>query len=390
MPFASDLFGSNDRVKRKHALTAPCGAESTIAATDIKENKSVPANSTCADFDLSCFSQKSETGEKKDTARRVIDPESSSKPEKQASQRYGDIISCHQQYNRQKTNTATKATCKECLIPVSIHGREVIALVDSGATHSMIGKTLLSQVPSLENDLQQLNPEIIATAVNGSTVNYTGSLYLVVNIQGDEYPVYSLYSSDISYDIILGFDFLKQNGLIIDFTSMAVNTQRSCSVKLPEKVILNPGTDTLLWGTPDTDIMFGTGFVTNNTELSNRVLFVANAVVSVTPYQKCLPVRVLNPTLHEKILEEGTVIANLCLLSSENAILESNDDIDIENVDLEADEKEGNNPTANTSNEHGPVSDEFKQLFDLEKSTFTPQQKELLYEKAMINRIKGC
>ena len=213
-----------------------------------------------------------------------------------------------------RVNAIKNPSCTECLVSVTVNNCKVIALIDSGATHCMIGKSMISQVPELQNEIQQLDPEITATAVNGSNVRYTGSIDLIVNIQGNNYPVYALYLPHISYDIILGFDFLKHHNLVIDFADMAVNTKRSCGVRLSESVTLEPDTETLLWGTPDTDIMFGTGLVKNTSGLPKTFLFVANVVVSVTPYQKHVPVQILNPSLEKRFVEKDTVIANPCLV----------------------------------------------------------------------------
>ena len=181
---------------------------------------------------------------------------------------------------------------------------------------------------------------------------------------------------------MLGFDFLKENNLVMDCAKLAINTKSSFFVKLSKSLELEPSSETVVWGNIDQHMQFGTGLVSCNATMPQQDLVVASA--AILPYRNKVPVRILNPSMQWKTLQKDSKIANLTTLPSEIQLHETDDNEESNKTcdcskTTDETELKANAATANTSSDSSQIPKEFKDIFDLQHSTFTLDQREKLF-----------
>lgn len=104
-------------------------------------------------------------------------------------------------------------------IPVQIDGCETSALADTGADHSVMSQTLaraLKKVLAPRTGLQ------IRTA-GGHLITPVGRCTARIKIHGFTYIGTFIVLPERSKDLILGMDFLKANGAVIDFQNSTIS-----------------------------------------------------------------------------------------------------------------------------------------------------------------------
>ena len=134
---------------------------------------------------------------------------------------------------------------KECMIDVAVGPLRtpVKTLIDSGATHCMVGPNFFRLCPELRQQLYALKQEVRATAINGSKVVYPACIEFEVDINGQQHEVYALYSKAVSYNLVLGLDFLRDNDIQFSFKDMKIQSRRPCQVKAIDDFVLEPNSE---------------------------------------------------------------------------------------------------------------------------------------------------
>ena len=277
----------------------------------------------------------------------------------------------------------------------------VKTLIDSGATHCMVGDNFFRLCPELRQQLFALKQEVRATAINGSKVIYPACIEFEVNINGQQHEVYALYSKAVSYNLVLGLDFLRDNDIQFSFKDMKIQSKRPCQVKATDDFVLEPNSESVIWGSYENQLPEGDALVSSSATMPQLDLFVAGVLATTNNANRTVPVRVLNPGNVTKTVRKGTHIAELRMLDDSDLVrcckprsstcveTESNDQAGFRSrsVNMEADNL--NNPevsrsrtamSATTGKKDDQPSDEFKAMFDLSKSTFDEQQRNTLMQ----------
>ena len=110
-------------------------------------------------------------------------------------------------------------------LPVRIAEREVFALVDSGSMHSIISKNLLSK---LQGNMILKETGVKLKAAGGTPIHVQGEVQDQVWVGGNAMGV-TLIVAHILEDIIIGSDFLTENGATLDFRNLVL-TMRGTEV----------------------------------------------------------------------------------------------------------------------------------------------------------------
>ena len=134
----------------------------------------------------------------------------------------------------------------ECTLKVLIDDIQLEALLDSGANHSIIGPTLLNLVPKLKEDLKEVAEEVSARTVNGNSVVYKYEINLNIKIEDVSYEVHAYFSPTLPYHMILGYDFLKEARLTVNFGELIVQPQKTYLYLLPRILPWTPAVKQLL------------------------------------------------------------------------------------------------------------------------------------------------
>ena len=258
----------------------------------------------------------------------------------------------------------------ECLIETRVNCRAILALIDSGATHSIVGKTFFHKLPHFKKKLVYFRNEVNATAINGSKVSYPAFIDFDIDIEGTKFAVHALYSREVSYDVVLGFDFLSSHSFTIDFKQIAEKRSPSSFIRLTDDIKVQPMTETTVWGNVESTLLSGDGLISCCSSLPELELFVAASVISVTDKTYRVPVTMMNPSNHQKSLKRNTIVANIRLLQPDEHIHEMHD----EPTTISSPEMMKQCSTDVCAN----IPENFKSLFDLSTSAFSDDQREQL------------
>ena len=265
-----------------------------------------------------------------------------------------------QKRNINKVTQEQSNQFQECIVTGQVQGQPIDVLIDSGATHSMIGDDFLHKVPHLRNRMVNIKQPLTAIAINGTTVTYKSRLDFGIELNGHEYNVKALYSPLISYTLVLGLDFLRKYEILFNFKTRNMTGRGKAKVKALDDITIPPNSEAVIWGETD-ETTPGDAIVSNSTILPQLNVYVAGAVVKINRHHNKVPVRVMNPTAAAKTIRKNTKLAEIRLLTEKERL------------------------TACSATEHVKqnsehVPREFRSQFDLSRSVFTTEQRRKLYD----------
>ena len=223
---------------------------------------------------------------------------------------------------RDEVSTETSVPRRECLIDMSIAGTKIPVLIDSGSTDCFVGPELIKRLPSAESKLFDLPKPSMGTVANGSNFVCRQGIHLDIEIGCDVVPVTAMYSETLNYPLILGYNILAGNKLIIDFGTMSITKKPDGVVKLSKKVTLPPMSETILSGYLRGDVKPGLALVTGSEPLKNWGVLTANAIVSVNQKTDMIPLKLMNLSEEPAEIPAHFCVANCEQIAEEN-ILES-------------------------------------------------------------------
>ena len=261
--------------------------------------------------------------------------------------------------NARSANVSKVKTVIECTIPGTICNQTVDVLIDSGATHCMIGDKFFRLFPQLRKNLVKFDVPPKATAINGTTVLYKSFIDFVISFNNIDYDVCALYSPQIDYAVVLGLEFLKCHEITFDFKNNYIKSTRKSRVRAAEDIVLPANTESTLWGNID-KMEEGDAMVTNSDVMPQLNVFVAAAVVHVKNQQHQVPIRVMNPNSTDRIIRKNTKMADIRLLTDQEKVTACS-------------------ATQQPQQKSKKIPAEFKNKFDLTKSTFNSEQQEKLF-----------
>ena len=103
------------------------------------------------------------------------------------------------------------------LIDGTIFGLEFPFLIDTGAMLSLISDNVLSRLPKLKYKLEHRSGDVPLRAANGQDIKVIGQVFIPITIDKQNYPFQFSVAKNITYDVILGRDFLLHYEAHIDF-----------------------------------------------------------------------------------------------------------------------------------------------------------------------------
>lgn len=102
------------------------------------------------------------------------------------------------------------------ILLVKVNGIMTFALMDTGASVSIISKTLLAKVMDRDYRVKLIPTETPSVVVpSGNRLHFEGTAFLTVDIDGMCYSCQAHVPTDCVYDLILGFDFQARYDLSI-------------------------------------------------------------------------------------------------------------------------------------------------------------------------------
>lgn len=128
-----------------------------------------------------------------------------------------------------------------------IEGKYFYALLDSGASVSLISPEIFDNIKSKEN-IERFKPKIRIKAVNGSEVRISDGFKIPVKINKFSTSIeffLTEYSLQTTYQAILGYDFFKNYDAIIDTKTQLLKCSKFCVPIVESHLVSNCTTNSL-------------------------------------------------------------------------------------------------------------------------------------------------
>ncbi len=103
-------------------------------------------------------------------------------------------------------------------LPITIRSRQYQAILDTGSTYSLVQESCWHQLKSNHEALQSSRGQSFSLA-NGYVQSALGKVVWQGTTHGHNYPLraYVMRDCDLAFSVVLGLEFLRTSGIIIDF-----------------------------------------------------------------------------------------------------------------------------------------------------------------------------
>ena len=272
------------------------------------------------------------------------------------------------QFNTDKT---------ECLKPVYVYNKRIVALWDTGSNHTIIGKSFFDHLPFLRQRLIDLKVPRQAVGLNGGTVLYNQKLEFPLYIFGRHSKplrVSAYYSPAVKYTLILGYDFLTHNNIRMDFNEMSFTPRPLCKLHSHKTYTIPPQSEAIVWttlGRNRQQFSFPTTGLVKPTDVIRRLgLTSSYAVVTLHNAKTKIPVKILNLMDVPITILKQTKLSILEELQNEDIIDDTNWE---DSPSLHA-----NSSKISSKKVRIAPTDKFINMFDFSESIFNSEQKSQL------------
>ena len=130
---------------------------------------------------------------------------------------------------------------RDLTVSAQLNGQSIKALVDTGAAISVIDKEVLQDVYKDLPQLQIDNLEDVKT-VSGEALPVLGMFTTPLDIANGSYSCTFLVVQDLPYDALLGRDFLRENGAIINLKESTLQLDGKRDEPYPERELTHGST----------------------------------------------------------------------------------------------------------------------------------------------------
>ena len=206
----------------------------------------------------------------------------------------------------------------------------VSALLDSGSSINIISRQFYDVIPDRSKfDFQPSDDIIMADNFSVSVEGTARIQFCTADSQGFyTVPVYIYILRNTSHPVILGIEYMKESGIILDF-SKACHSAVKVSTKIvcTHSCVLPPNSETVIQGKLNKDVYIGMqGQCLGHSEMGHKGLLVAKAVVTCLSGHQ-VPVQILNPTAGSVHINKGDYLATFKLCDNYTDILSVRSDI---------------------------------------------------------------
>ena len=235
-----------------------------------------------------------------------------------------DVLNCHSEGDKSKEEKLLRGYAREVLkidrieqsmgrvganLPM-IGGRlgdeAVTMLIDSGAMCTLISSKLMQkQNTVLKPSLKQIK------GVTGHSLQVVGEGLFPFVINDQKFLYKAVVVEGLKYDVILGYDIMKERGYILDFSGLKNDTGDkgfSSRMLLKNSTTIPPMSRRCLRVKPENHTGTYKEFIIKGNELSEDGVYVEEAVSYKNEHREIL-VCVINENLHPVRLEHGTNLA---------------------------------------------------------------------------------
>ena len=195
-------------------------------------------------------------------------------------------------------------------IQVFIGDRGCEALIDTGATSSVVGRKFFYTLR--ESDYISVFPtHHQCTFAGGSTVAADCQLHMKIRIDGKDIEQTFLVLPHLSPEMILGNDFLRKYGIRIDFNRAQPVIHGPPDIWLTQTVSMPPHSEVWTTGEMGSDMGLDgwEGLINASAQMKRQKVLVAKGLIRVNDDR--VYIRLLNTNPHSKTLKKGIKVGFL-------------------------------------------------------------------------------
>ena len=170
----------------------------------------------------------------------------------------------------------------------------ISALSDTGSSINLMSQNLFNSIPrKYKYNVSSCNESIVLA--NNQPVNISCTAVVTATVNGC-IQTSGVYVLDQTSDpLILGTDYLKRNGTVLNFDKMSVSDSRSL-IHFKQKLLLSPNSETVVWVKIPQYMNTGSqGICTGSAHVLEKGLMVARSIAFVSNTHM-VPLKLLNPT----------------------------------------------------------------------------------------------
>ena len=222
--------------------------------------------------------------------------------------------------------TLSVTTGKDCVVDGLVNGVSASVLVDTGAALSVLNKAMWDKTGGKGSDLKGAAGKKLV-GVQGKPLQLFGTANIQVELASEKFPVNVMVAEVPTTDLILGRDFLRYHGCVIEMgetvdvlhvksrglklpisKDISLSRSPSLSVVLHEPVKVPPYSEMEVMGSVPAAATNKT-WVVQGMQPGRSGVMIARALVE--PEARSIPLRLLNPRDEEVTISKGTVVAEL-------------------------------------------------------------------------------
>lgn len=169
---------------------------------------------------------------------------------------------------------------RELIVTAQLNGHDVKMLVDTGAGISVIDERSLQELYANETPVLRKESSVKLQTVSGQALPILGLVKVSLGIARGNYFCAFNVVRDLTYEAVLGRDFLQANGAMIDLKKGTLGLDDSptdschegaCPVQVKTTCVIPPSSETILPASLDADFPPGTvGFLGASPHLRER------------------------------------------------------------------------------------------------------------------------
>lgn len=236
-------------------------------------------------------------------------------------------------------------------VAAQLNGKDLWILVDTGASMSVIDEQILrglfdGKLPKLQrSELSDL------TTVSGETLPVLGMLKDSLHVAGGIYPCELQVVKNLTYEAVMGRDFLRVNGAVINLKKGTLEfdkipedqyiTDTFCPVRAMVLAVIPPNSESVIPAKLDSEFPPGRfGIIEPSQHLMERYqLQGASALAKITA-RHTISFRLINPTSRPAVLYQGANLGIFTRLDT-NSHISSLDEQPNKKRELETDTPDG-------------------------------------------------
>lgn len=206
---------------------------------------------------------------------------------------------------------------RDLTVSAQLNGQHIKLLVDTGAGTSVIDAQFATDI--FQGSLPELkrSPLLNLKTVSGEELPVLGKLNTTLRITEGDYPYELQVVKNLTYEAVLGRDFLRANGAVINLRDGTLQLAEpphpvmkgQFPVRILNTCVIPPSSETVLPVGVDVSIQPGSiGLIENTEHLMDRYQLRGAAAIVTTTADRTVPYRVVNPLSTPVTLYKGANI----------------------------------------------------------------------------------